>query len=566
MNKIITIILLIVTVNIFSQNCIAGFNIEILQQGTVQLSDSSVNLDTALAVSWYWEFGDGTTSTEQNPIHTYNDLSHNYDVCLTTVFSDTCSSTFCDSVYFVVPCNMYLTYIKTDVSVNGGYDGSIDITVYNNSGTPNFYWNSGQTTEDIDNLTAGTYTVYVSDNPNCQIDTSITIVEPPADSCNIYITYTKIDVSTYGGNNGSIDVSVYNNTGYVNYIWSDGENSEDINNLTAGIYTLSITDSIGCGTDTTITINEPQLTPSLSGNVYSKTALLPNGIAVLIKKELADYTAVAYTQIINGYYNFNNIDTAEYLIYTIPYFNIDVNYFPIYFPTYSGNKINYEDAQIVYVDSICIKDINLEYNEEINHGKGYISGKIVYDYGSNFETSVFNQNWFGGTKTNYEGIAQNIAVFLINSSNNAIKYSLSDNTGKFEIKDIPYGEYTIYTEKAGRITQVFNVNLTAENDSSINNLVHIMQGNIIEVKNIVDNNILAYPNPFTNNITINAKYIKDISIINISGKLINLGGNITKNSENYTINTSNLERGVYFLRATSRNGSLITKKIIKISN
>ena len=567
MNKIITIILLFVTVNIFSQNCGANFSIDVLQQGSVQFSDSSSHADTnQIANSWYWDFGDGTSSTDQNPFHTYSDFSQNYYVCLTVTFTDNCSSTFCDSVYFVVPCNMYLTYTKTDVTVNGGNDGSIDISVFDYTGSLNFYWDSGQTTEDISGLTAGTYTIYVSDDSNCQVDTSITIVEPPVDTCNIYLTYTKTDVTTYGGNNGSIDISVFDNIGYVSYNWSNGETTEDINNLTANTYQLSVTDSIGCQIDTSITIVEPQLMLSLSGNVYAKTALLPDGIAVLIKKELTEYTAIAYTQITNGYYIFNNLDTADYLVYAFPYFGIDVNYFPIYFPSYSGDKINYEDATAIYVDSIHTKDISLEYCEEINHGQGYISGKLVYDYGSNFETAVYNQNWFGSSKSSFEGVAQNTAVFLINNSGNPIKYSLSDNNGEFEINDIPYGEYTVYTEKAGRTTQVFNVILSTENDSSINNLIHIQQGNVIEVKNIINNNINVYPNPFTTLLTIETTQIKEIWIVNVSGKVMNLDQNMTEINGTYTINTSNLKNGVYFLRAVSHNGSVITEKIIKINN
>jgi len=114
--------------------------------------------------------------------------------------------------------------------------------------------------------------------------------------------------------------------------------------------------------------------------------------------------------------------------------------------------------------------------------------------------------------------------------------------------------------------KILRRNLSAENDSSINNLIHIQQGNVIEVKNIIDNNINVYPNPFTNYLTINTTQIKNIEIINISGKVINLGNNIFKSSENYTVITSNLENGIYFLRAVKLDGSVITKKLIKIKN
>jgi len=54
--------------------------------------------------SWLWDFGDGTTSVLQNPVHTYQNVSSGfYLVCLTiTTISpngNMCTSTYCDSIY-----------------------------------------------------------------------------------------------------------------------------------------------------------------------------------------------------------------------------------------------------------------------------------------------------------------------------------------------------------------------------------------------------------------------------------------------------------------------------------
>lgn len=59
----------------------------------IQFTDNSTN-----AGSWFWDFGDGSTSTDQNPLHAYNG-SGNYIVCLTIVSADqSCQATYCDSV------------------------------------------------------------------------------------------------------------------------------------------------------------------------------------------------------------------------------------------------------------------------------------------------------------------------------------------------------------------------------------------------------------------------------------------------------------------------------------
>jgi len=58
--------------------------------------------------SWYWDFGDGNTSTEQNPVHTFN-ASGEYYVCLTiTADSGFCTSTYCELVYVQLEDDLYL--------------------------------------------------------------------------------------------------------------------------------------------------------------------------------------------------------------------------------------------------------------------------------------------------------------------------------------------------------------------------------------------------------------------------------------------------------------------------
>lgn len=73
-----------------------------------QFSDSSI-----AAVSWHWDFGDGDTSNQQNPAHSYQNYGV-YWVCLTVTDSNSCSSTVCDSVEVLMPIGIdkNLTSVK----------------------------------------------------------------------------------------------------------------------------------------------------------------------------------------------------------------------------------------------------------------------------------------------------------------------------------------------------------------------------------------------------------------------------------------------------------------------
>lgn len=72
---------------------------------TYQFTDSSVS-QTGAITSWLWEFGDSTTSTLQNPTHTYSTVAP-WPVCLTITDTSGCSATYCD---LVLPMNAPNTY------------------------------------------------------------------------------------------------------------------------------------------------------------------------------------------------------------------------------------------------------------------------------------------------------------------------------------------------------------------------------------------------------------------------------------------------------------------------
>jgi len=80
---------------------IANFSNLYMGLGAYQFTDSSTN-----AVTWLWDFGDGSsTSTTQNPTHTYT-TAGSYQVCLTASDTNGCNTNmFCDSVSFVVGIN-----------------------------------------------------------------------------------------------------------------------------------------------------------------------------------------------------------------------------------------------------------------------------------------------------------------------------------------------------------------------------------------------------------------------------------------------------------------------------
>ena len=134
--------------------------------------------------------------------------------------------------------------VTSDIDCFGNNNGSIDLTVSDGATPYSFIWNNGTTTEDLFNLTVGTYTVTVTDAAGQSFTSSYTIIEPSE----ITATYSVTNVTTLGGNDGSIDLIASGGVPPYLYYWSTSptQTTEDISNLIAGTYTVWIVDVNNC--------------------------------------------------------------------------------------------------------------------------------------------------------------------------------------------------------------------------------------------------------------------------------------------------------------------------------
>ncbi len=159
-----------------------------------------------------------------------------------------------------------ISYTQQDVSTYGGNDGSIDITVTGGSSPYVYQWSNSAETEDIFNLTAGTYTVTVIDAVDQVAIDSITITEPHPDS--VILQFTITHPLAAGSHDGAIDLTVTGGVLPYTYIWSNGSGEEDIADLAAGTYSVTVTDQLSTNkTDSVLLIDETL--EDIDGNLYS---------------------------------------------------------------------------------------------------------------------------------------------------------------------------------------------------------------------------------------------------------------------------------------------------------
>lgn len=141
----------------------------------------------------------------------------------------------------------------TNISCNGENDGSIDLSVSGGVAPYVYDWSNGESTQDLTNLTAGTYSVTVVEVNGCEITTNITLTQPEI----LAIAGSMIDPSCHGFDNGAIDATVTGGSSPYSCSWSTGATTQDLFNLTAGQYHLSIIDENGCESIESFVLEQP---------------------------------------------------------------------------------------------------------------------------------------------------------------------------------------------------------------------------------------------------------------------------------------------------------------------
>ena len=151
------------------------------------------------------------------------------------------------------PAPVALTANTSDISCYGLSDGSISILVAGGIPPYNYTWSNGGSSESIVSLNAGTYEITITDSIGCNTTSSFVITQPDL----LELNETTLDASSFGVCDGSIDVTVLGGISPYTFIWSNTEITEDIGNLCAGIYTVTVSDINNCSQNQTYTVGEP---------------------------------------------------------------------------------------------------------------------------------------------------------------------------------------------------------------------------------------------------------------------------------------------------------------------
>lgn len=173
----------------------------------------------------------------------------------------------------VNPAPTATTQLVSNVSCNGGNDGVASVTGSAGTAPYTYLWSNNSTSQQVTGLSAGTYSVTVTDANGCDATATITITEPNT----LALSGSVEDVSCYGNADGEIDLTVTGGTSPYSYSWTGGGNNQDLSGLSLGTYTVTVTDNNGCTANKTFSVNEPAVLAATSSVTDALCSNVDNG-------------------------------------------------------------------------------------------------------------------------------------------------------------------------------------------------------------------------------------------------------------------------------------------------
>ncbi len=436
--------------------------------------------------SWEWDFGDGETSDDQNPIHEFEEEGE-YEVCLTISNpADSCEDTYCEMVYVshdtIGNCMAWFDYEEQD-SLTVDFEGHLMGSM---SGT--FTWDFGDSTTGSGQMVSHTYTT----------DGVYTVTMQAVDSA----MGCDVEYSGMVWVGDSITFTIFGN------VFVDDSVNADV----ASVYLMTF--------------------DTIWGNLIS-----------------VDETTIDS----NGYYEFDASIFDNCIYFVQAELDSTSSYYGDYVPTYHEDAITWQEAWPVFPFPMGWSyDIYMQEAQGINSGDGSIGGTVTEQEG--------------------RGLLSDVEILLLAEDYAPIAYLRTDENGSFNYPELAYGTYVVYTEIVGIQTTPATVVLTEQNPSAQLNIV-VANGEAIlgigeHSSRYIDEVSEVFPNPVTEDAAIEIGMKEagtvDVRVSNQFGQVIvSRQQQLPSGKSTVSLKTNALPPGIYILNITPADGIASVRKFVK---
>ena len=173
--------------------------------------------------------------------------------------------------------SLTLSVAVSNVSCHGGNNGGIVVNAAGGTPSYNYAWSTGINTQQQSGLTAGSYVVTVTDNGGCTLTNSINVSQPNA----LVAVAVATSAGCFGTSTGSINLSVSGGTTPYTYSWNPASSNQNLTDVAAATYSVTVTDSNSCTATTSATVTQPA-SLSVTGAVTNVSVFNGNDGAIVL--------------------------------------------------------------------------------------------------------------------------------------------------------------------------------------------------------------------------------------------------------------------------------------------
>ena len=159
----------------------------------------------------------------------------------------------------VVSASVTSDYNGEDISCVGGNDGTASASGAGGQTPYSYNWSNGQTTAGSSGLSAGIYTVTVTDANGCTATSTVELVDPATLTLTTSIISNNngYSVSCSNGSNGFAISVASGGVGPYAFLWSNGQTTSALQSVGPGVYTVTVTDENSCTRTATLEMTSP---------------------------------------------------------------------------------------------------------------------------------------------------------------------------------------------------------------------------------------------------------------------------------------------------------------------
>lgn len=512
-----------------------------------------------------WDFGDGSYSSQEDPVHTYSSPG-TYYVTHYASNSQTCTTSVVDTVIIDPGPGCDTSFILLDSS-------SI---VYGFASTVSPYLNYTWTLSTGDTLNGANFQFDFQTSGTYQVCLTVSDIYGTCTqtSCQNITVSLVCDASfSYSGQNG---ISFYTSGSgyYPNHTWYFGDGYTSTATYPthyysqAGTYTVChvVENSSGtCSDSVCQTITAPQGSRQVKVGFYNlnvDTTIVTQTRLYLIEHDTSAGTLTAIDSadvyITNyGESYFYNVPNGVYLAKAavLP----GQTYYDSILPTYADSTLFWSSAHQIVITSGSSSSTFSSTGYLIHGtnpgGPGFVGGLISQ----------------GANKTGAVGDpVPNLNVLILDENMEPVTAVQTNSNGEFSYDNLAIGSYYIYPEKEGKITTPIEIEITNETTDIINinfdaNSTTIVPSEGTGIEEYLQATISVYPNPVKDQLNISNtsdSKIESVTISAINGQIVYSSPNVILSGNAESLDVSNYQSGMYIIEIKTTDDTIM-KKFIK---